>query len=463
MRVEVGKLGLSRLRPLLERAGVRAELDANEVEGFLVTVNPAVGVPDELLGFFAFHYSASNIAAAFGKPEYSLLDLTLPPGYPPEKAELILSTFIEECRKYGVKLVGGHTGRYEGVEYPLASSTMLGRRLRPRLAPEEGDRVYLLGKVGSEAAWLAGAQVELEELTPLPKALKLAEIGGVKLAHDVSEGGLLGALLEVSAFYRRVIEVDRGSVPVEERAPRVSEPLALPSYGALIAVGDATVRRDAASLGLECYEIGRVLSEGTGVVVDGALVQEAPISEVVALYAPGVAGKGELAAVALAAERFCSLRGVERLIPEVGVNIAYARPGAESPNDVAAIEGRIVRTSRGVRACGKPAFGASRHLAGVLLAVSARRPHIRAALNLKPERELLEALGRLGLRVARVEPSSACPIAEASKKGLEADAYYYEAAPGLEPSLVILAEDPLKLIELLEEALALLERRASGF
>ncbi|MEM4411671.1 MAG: AIR synthase related protein, partial [Thermofilum sp.] len=302
--MEVGKLGLSRLRPLLERAGVRAELDANEVEGFLVTVNPAVGVPDELLGFFAFHYSASNIAAAFGKPEYSLLDLTLPPGYPPEKAELILSTFIEECRKYGVKLVGGHTGRYEGVEYPLASSTMLGRRLRPRLAPEEGDRVYLLGKVGSEAAWLAGAQVELEELTPLPKALKLAEIGGVKLAHDVSEGGLLGALLEVSAFYRRVIEVDRGSVPVEERAPRVSEPLALPSYGALIAVGDATVRRDAASLGLECYEIGRVLSEGTGVVVDGALVQEAPISEVVALYAPGVAGKGELAAVALAAERF---------------------------------------------------------------------------------------------------------------------------------------------------------------
>ncbi|MEM4563066.1 MAG: AIR synthase related protein, partial [Thermofilum sp.] len=117
--MEVGKLGLSRLRPLLERAGVRAELDANEVEGFLVTVNPAVGVPDELLGFFAFHYSASNIAAAFGKPEYSLLDLTLPPGYPPEKAELILSTFIEECRKYGVKLVGGHTGRYEGVEYPL--------------------------------------------------------------------------------------------------------------------------------------------------------------------------------------------------------------------------------------------------------------------------------------------------------------------------------------------------------
>lgn len=460
--MEVGKLTPSKLRPILEKVGVRVELDANEVDDLLVTVNPAIGVPDELLGFFAFHYSASNIAVAFGQPLYAFLDLTLPPGYPIEKVELILSVFTEECRKYGVKLAGGHTGRYEGVEYPLASATALGRRLRPRRAPEEGDKVYLLGRVGSEAAWLVGARVELEELTPLPRALKLARVSGVKLAHDISEGGLLGALLEVSAFYGQIIEVDRGSVPLDERAPRVSEPLALPSYGALVAVGDATVKSDAASLGLECYEVGRVLSEGIGVIVDGVLVREVPFSEIVALYAPGVAGREELAAVALAAERFCRLKGVERFIPEVGANIAYAKPGAASPSDVAAIEGRIVRTSRGARACGKPAFGASRHLAGVLLAASVWKPSVRAAINLKPERDLLEALERLGLRVARVEPRGACPVAEAVSRGLEADAYYYDAAPGLEPSLVILSESPLKLVELLGEALVLLEKRAKG-
>ena len=31
------------------------------------------------------------------------------------------------------------------------------------------------------------------------------------------------------------------------------------------------------------------------------------------------------------------------LIPEVGMNIAYGRPNATSPGEVAAVEGRIVR------------------------------------------------------------------------------------------------------------------------
>lgn len=453
--MEVGKLSFSSLRPLLERAGLRVELDANEVDGLLVTTNPAIGVPDELLGFFAFHYSASNIAAAFGRPEYAVLDLALPPGYSVKEVELILTVFVGECQKYGVKLVGGHTGRYEGLEYPLASSTVMGRRLRPRQAPVEGDRIYLLGRVGSEAAWLTGARVELEELTPLPKALKVAGIRSVKLAHDISEGGLIGSLLELSSFYGYVTEVERGSVPVDERAPQVEEPLALPSYGALVAVAGAPIDGECADLGLECYEVGRVSSRGVGVRVGDYLFLEAPLSEVVALYAPRVAGERELALVALAAAKLCRLRGVERYIPEVGTNIAYARQGAASLEDVAAIEGRIVRTHRGVMTCGKPSFGASRHLARVLLAVSAVKPQLRAALNLKPERELLEAIERLGLKIAKVEPTSACPVAQAVEMGVEADAYYYDAAPGLEPSLVILAENPLRLVELVEKALSL--------
>jgi predicted fused transcriptional regulator/phosphomethylpyrimidine kinase/hydrogenase maturation factor len=460
--VEVGKLDFAALRRILDEAGVKPELDANEVDGLLAAVNPAVGVPDELLGFFAFHYSASNVAVAFGKPEFALLDLVLPPGYPEEKALSIVRAFASECRRYSVKLVGGHTGRYEGAEYPIASSTVLGRRAKVRRAPEEGDEVYLVGVVGAEAAWLAGAEVKVEELTPLPKALKLHGAERLKLLHDVSEGGLLGALLEVSAFYRRVLSVERGRVPIHPRAPKLEEPLSLPSYGALVAVAEEGSRLEdfCEKEAVECRLIGWVGGKGVGVEVDGVLLRAAPQSELVALYAPSVAGRGEAAAVALAASRLVKLSGLERFVPEVGANIAYAKPEPQVEEDVAAIEGRIVRTARGLRVCGKPAYGASRHLARVLIEAAKRDPRRRAAVNLRPTPELIGALERLGLRVARVEPRGACPVAEAIAAGVEADAYFYEAAPGLEPSLVILAEDPLSLVSLLEKALALLQRGA---
>ena len=460
--MEVGKLSLAAVLRELAEAGLKPELDANEIDGLLAAVNPAVGVPDELLSFFAFHYSASNVAAAFGKPEFALLDLVLPPGYPEEKAFSIIRSFASECRRYGVRLVGGHTGRYEGAEYPIASSTVVGRRVRSRRPPAEGDDVYLVGVVGAEAAWLMGAGVELEELTPLPKALKLHSAEPLKLLHDVSEGGLLGALLEVSTFYRCTITVERGRVPVHSRAPRLGELLSLPSYGALVAVAEKGSRLEGfcSREGLECSWIGRVGGAGVGVEVDGVVFSEVPPSELVALYAPSAAGREEAAAVALTASRLLRLRGLESFVPEVGMNIAYAKPGATAESDVAAIEGRIVRTPRGLRLCGKPAYGASRHLARVLVEAMKRDPRRRAAVNLKPSPELLSALGELGLRVARVEPRGACPVAEAIAAGVEADAYYYEAAPGLEPSLVILAESPAGLVELLEKALSLLPRKA---
>jgi Hydrogenase maturation factor len=175
MPVEVGKLSLAAVLRELAEAGVEPELDANEIDGLLAAVNPAIGVPDELLGFFAFHYSASNVAAAFGKPEFALLDLVLPPGYPEEKAFSIIRSFASECRRYGVRLVGGHTGRYEGAEYPIASSTVVGRRVRSRRSPAEGDDVYLVGMVGAEAAWLMGAGVEVEEAHPPAEGAEAAQ------------------------------------------------------------------------------------------------------------------------------------------------------------------------------------------------------------------------------------------------------------------------------------------------
>jgi len=83
------------------------------------------------------------------------------------------------------------------------------------------------------------------------------------------------------------------------------------------------------------------------------------------------------------------------LIPEVGANFAVALPYALSSEEVAAVEGRLVRTLRGVRAVGGPWFGASSHIARLLLAIREHDPSVTAAMNVRHSPEILEACRKL--------------------------------------------------------------------
>lgn len=58
-----------------------------------------------------------------------------------------------------------------------------------------------------------------------------------------------------------------------------------------------------------------------------------------------------------------------KLIPEVRVNLAYALPNAETPEDVAGIEGRITVVNGQPKASGSPQFGASDHMARAILQI----------------------------------------------------------------------------------------------
>ena len=69
------------------------------------------------------------------------------------------------------------------------------------------------------------------------------------------------------------------------------------------------------------------------------------------------------------------------LIPEVRVNLAYALPEAETPQDVAAVEGRITAVHGFPRASGMPTWGASDHLARRLLEVRKYDPKINAVTS----------------------------------------------------------------------------------
>jgi hydroxymethylpyrimidine/phosphomethylpyrimidine kinase len=71
------------------------------------------------------------------------------------------------------------------------------------------------------------------------------------------------------------------------------------------------------------------------------------------------------------------------LVPEVRSNIVYALPVARTPADVAGVDGRITVVNNLPRAAGPVRFGASDHLARLVIELRKFDPEIRSALNFR--------------------------------------------------------------------------------
>ena len=88
------------------------------------------------------------------------------------------------------------------------------------------------------------------------------------------------------------------------------------------------------------------------------------------------------------------------LIPEVMSNLGYAAPYPEGPQDVAAFPGRLVKSPQGLLIPAPPAFGASRHLAAIILTAMATHPELRSAMNISYVEGIEDLAPLLHLRVA---------------------------------------------------------------
>jgi hydroxymethylpyrimidine/phosphomethylpyrimidine kinase len=80
------------------------------------------------------------------------------------------------------------------------------------------------------------------------------------------------------------------------------------------------------------------------------------------------------------------------LIPEVRVNLVYAPPEARTPQEVAAVDGRITAVGRLPHASGMPAWGASDHMARLVIEVRKYDPSVNAGINFKCDADVIEVV-----------------------------------------------------------------------
>jgi len=147
------------------------------------------------------------------------------------------------------------------------------------------------------------------------------------------------------------------------------------------------------------------------------------------------------------------------LVPEVGMNIAMAIPYAENLQDVAAINGRIAKTSEGAKAVGNAKFGCSSHIAKYILEIVKHDENKTAAVNMKFSDDILRILEQWNMAVSFYDRSEepeeiknvegmTIPwgIKEAIKRiGKAPDAIYHRGGMGKEPMIVLFGKQAYDL------------------
>jgi hydroxymethylpyrimidine/phosphomethylpyrimidine kinase len=88
------------------------------------------------------------------------------------------------------------------------------------------------------------------------------------------------------------------------------------------------------------------------------------------------------------------------IIPEVQSNLGYALPYAIQCTEVAAVPGRIVNVHGEVRTVADPEFGASRHIAKIILTVMQHTIEHRSAMNIRFSEEILRICRESGLAMS---------------------------------------------------------------
>lgn len=167
-----------------------------------------------------------------------------------------------------------------------------------------------------------------------------------------------------------------------------------------------------------------------------------------------------LASVRKGARVLATSPGMAEFVPNVGTNVGGALPAATDPSDVAAIPGRIYAIGGRVEVPANPEFGASQHVATLLLAAMAVDPSIRGAVNLATDDALLAAARQRDIDPlafdAAYDDRETRLREQFESRGAVPHVLYHEGAFGIEPITYVLgetAEAAARLAaELVEEA-----------
>ena len=249
------------------------------------------------IGRLSVHISCNDIASNGIEPLGIMLAVMLPVGTTEEDIEEMMRQAGEVSARLGVEIIGGHTEITPAVNTPVIVSTAIGRAPKSgsqqadQLVP--GDYIMITKSAGLEGSGIIACDFE-EELKKVLTDEEIAEAKslldhvsvvtegvaagkvGTHGMHDVTEGGVLGAVWELCQIAGTGAEVWVDEIPVKEVTKKICshfdiDYLRLISSGCMVIMVPPEKKEDMektmAEVGVELSCIGVITEADKGIIM----------------------------------------------------------------------------------------------------------------------------------------------------------------------------------------------------
>lgn len=283
---------------VLVHAGVGedcATIDFGEYECVMSTDPITASVND--IGRLCIHISANDIASNGIEPIGILLAVMLPEGTTEADIEHIMQQAAEAAAECNIEIIGGHTEITTAVNRPVIVSTAVGRGMRRQSASateiKPGDSIIMTKTAGIEGTGIIArdygeelrgvlADEELDHAISLLAKVSVVKEGiiagriGTRGMHDITEGGILGAIWEMCSIAGAGARIDAEAIPVEEVTRKICKHfdinmLRLISSGSMLIIAEAgkkdEIIKKLEEAGVPAKEIGEILPQEEGLYI----------------------------------------------------------------------------------------------------------------------------------------------------------------------------------------------------
>ncbi len=255
-----------------------------------ISSDPITGAGQKA-GYLAVHIACNDIVATGAKPIGIQVVLLLPEEITDNEIKEIMTEIDETSKEINVQILGGHTEVLSHVDKPIIIITAIGKAEKNNYVATSGarlgDDIIITKGLGLEGAFILAndySNILLERgvsqkvinkaksfdkyISVLKEGIKAAEIG-VNSMHDITEGGLIGALDEVSRASKLGFQININNYAIPETVTEITDRLNLDPYS-LISSGSLLITtskpdeliKELNKIGVKSYKIGKMIEEG---------------------------------------------------------------------------------------------------------------------------------------------------------------------------------------------------------
>lgn len=279
----------------------------------IITTDPITGTTAEI-GGLSIDIVCNDIASNGTRPIAVLLTLLVPEETTEDELAKVMADASARAAELGVEIIGGHTEVTSAVNRIVMSATAIGKQPKDQLVHNQksvpGDVIMMTKRAGLEGTGIIAYEMTerlssfltSEEIRTAKTYLKQTSvieegiIAGKYLPHamhDVTEGGVLGAVYELCQAADLGCVIHEKDILLHEITRKLCayfqiDPLKLISSGALLIIlpkDDAEVlRAELAQAGIEAAILGHITKEKTKTIITAHGVKEIYPPQSDALY-----------------------------------------------------------------------------------------------------------------------------------------------------------------------------------